>query len=173
MRNLSEPGFDFYKIFGCCPNLEFFFFTGTKFCEDPNIPLTAANFSKLKSVEITMYDVIGYQMPLPIVEHILRAENVECLMLYWTRCLPKALFNVLNENNKDHFQKLKYLALHRMWVKNTKRYTKSLKRLVARAPRLQLLHIECNEKGVEEFKKSGLIGFGEQIPGFKYKADYW
>jgi len=163
--------YDFYEIFSCCPNLEIFDFGGMKFKENPSIQLTAANFSKLRSVNISMFDMQGYQMPMPIVEHILRAKNLEYLQLYWTRCLPKALFNVLNEN-KDHFQKLKFLFLKRMWVKNYKGYIKSLKRLIVRAPRLEKLGIMCCEQGVGDFKKSGLSQLLEQIPGFDYKTDY-
>jgi len=168
----SEIVYDFFEIFSLCPNLEDLVFEGTRFCENPSISVSADNFKCLKKVVITMYDAQGYQMPLPIVEHILRAENLENLRLYWTRCLPKALFNVLNENNTNHFQKLKNLNLERIWVKNYLGYIKSLKRLIARAPLLQQLEIGCVSNGVEEFKKSGLKQLCQQIPGFKFLTDY-
>jgi len=155
-----------------CPNLEKFHFENTQFCENPCLGVTAKNFKHLKSLEITMYDSMGYQMPMPILEHILRAENLENLNLYWTRCLPKALFNVLNENNKKHFQKLQTLSLDRIWVKNYKGYTNSLKRLISRAPRLREMAIGCTEKGVNEFKSSGLKQICQQIPGLDFSADY-
>jgi hypothetical protein len=165
--------FDFYELFSMCPNLEKFVFSGSQFIENTLIPISADNFKMLETVDISMFDSQGYQFPLPIAEHILRAENLNVLRLYWAKCFPRALANVLAENNDEHFKNLNYLNLERIWVKNYRGYIKNLKRLICRAPYLSKLEIGCVNQGVEEFKKSGLKQFCQKIhPYLELLTDY-
>jgi hypothetical protein len=155
-----------------CPNLVHLNIGVSQFTENPEISLSADNFRSLKSLEITMYDFNGYQMPLSVLEHILRAENLEHIYLYFVKSFPKALLNVLSENNVAHFQKLKSVCLERIGVKNYTVYISSLKKLISRSPCLNNLEIMCMGDGVDKFKKSGIKQFCEQIPGLKLTTDY-
>jgi len=123
--------FDFYTIFHYCPNLERFYMKGVKFYENSGRPISAANFGKLTHVDISLFDMQGYQMPLTIMEFILRAEKLQDLTIYWAKCFPKALMNVLGaDHNRKYLQNLKRLSTQRIWVQNIKQYINQLKKVL-------------------------------------------
>jgi len=164
--------FNFYKLFNFCPNLKELELYLDECTKEPFYRITSENFRNLVKVDIQMFDSQGHQVPLPIMKHILRCPNLEELRVYWARCFPKALNEVLREKNGCHFQKLEILSAERAWVNDLDTYIESLVELVCRANKLKSINIEACRRDRKMFARSNLTSVCSKVNGLTLTNDF-